>query len=61
MKPAAVFKQLSIIHIAICLGTCIIVGILYTLKMQANEVVSSENRMNILYRKKKNKSSTKRK
>ncbi len=48
MKPAAVFKQLSIIHIAICLGTCIVVGILYTLKTQANEVVSSEDGMNIL-------------
>jgi hypothetical protein len=48
MKPAAVFKQLSIIHIAICLGTCIIVGTLYTLKMQANEVISSEDGMNIL-------------
>lgn len=48
MKAAATFKQLSVIHIAICLGTCIIVGILYTLKVQANEVVSSENGLNVL-------------
>jgi len=46
--PSSIFKQISIIHIALCIGTTLVVGIIYTSKAQNGEVISSTEGMNIL-------------
>jgi hypothetical protein len=47
-KSSEIFKQITLVHLAICIGTAVIIGILYTIKVQNNEVVSSSDGLNIL-------------
>jgi hypothetical protein len=43
----SIFKQASIIHIALCLGTTIVVGILYTLRVRSGDGIATEPSLNI--------------
>ncbi|PCJ67182.1 MAG: hypothetical protein COA58_02360 [Bacteroidetes bacterium] len=45
--PYQILKNLSLIHILLTLGSVLIVGVIYTLKVRANEVISSEKGMDI--------------
>ncbi|MGB1037922.1 MAG: hypothetical protein ACPGYY_04685, partial [Bacteroidia bacterium] len=47
-KPGDIFKQITLIHLAICIATALIIGIIYTIKSKSGEVVSSEIGWDIL-------------